>query len=209
VGFWDMAGNAKDRTPYSNNGTVTSGTLTTDRKGQSNSAYSFTGSTGSNIFITNTFGLGNTNATISCWVNLASTSLRGAFVKIGDNQVGTNNGFGIGVGSNTMDVSGNELLGVYEGIRWIDTNQAIGTGWHHVAITIDGSSLPRMYLDGALLNSYAGTAPAAPTTSKTWIGGYTSSTSVNRHVNGVVDDVKVYNRQLSDAEVMLLYGSYN
>lgn len=45
VGWWKFDGNAKDSTPNSNHGTVTGATLTTDRKGQTNKAYSFNGST--------------------------------------------------------------------------------------------------------------------------------------------------------------------
>src|SRR3989338_6478461 len=43
VGYWKMDGTAKDSTPNSHHGTVTGAVLTTDRKGQSNKAYDFNG----------------------------------------------------------------------------------------------------------------------------------------------------------------------
>src|SRR5674476_1530340 len=43
VGWWKMNGNTKDATPYANNGTNNGATLTTDRKGVANGAYSFDG----------------------------------------------------------------------------------------------------------------------------------------------------------------------
>jgi hypothetical protein len=45
VGWWKFDGNAKDSSVNSNHATVVGGTLTTDRKGQANSAYSFNGTT--------------------------------------------------------------------------------------------------------------------------------------------------------------------
>ena len=45
VGWWKFDGNAKDSSPYGDNGAVTGATLTTDRKGQADKAYSFNGST--------------------------------------------------------------------------------------------------------------------------------------------------------------------
>jgi hypothetical protein len=43
VGWWPFSGNANDFSGNGNNGTVNGATLTTDRFGQSNNAYSFDG----------------------------------------------------------------------------------------------------------------------------------------------------------------------
>jgi hypothetical protein len=43
VGYWGFNGNANDQSGNGNNGTVNGATLTTDRFGNSNSAYSFDG----------------------------------------------------------------------------------------------------------------------------------------------------------------------
>jgi hypothetical protein len=45
VGWWKFDGNAKDSSSGNNHGTAVGTTLTTDRKGQANSAYSFNGTT--------------------------------------------------------------------------------------------------------------------------------------------------------------------
>ena len=44
VGWWPFSGNASDLSGNGNNGTVTGATLTTDRNGNVNAAYSFNGS---------------------------------------------------------------------------------------------------------------------------------------------------------------------
>src|SRR3989344_3352365 len=41
VGIWDFDGNAQDRSGYNNHGPVTGATLTADRNGQADKAYSF------------------------------------------------------------------------------------------------------------------------------------------------------------------------
>jgi hypothetical protein len=209
IGWWKMQGNAEDSTPYSNNGTVNGATLTTDREGAANSAYSFNGGSGNNITVASTFGLGTANLTISCWVYVPSTSDHGAFVKIGNNQSASNNGYAIGIGSGTYDTNGDTFLLLYEGVRWISTSTAIPVGWHLFTMTVNGSGVPSAYMDGSLLGSYSGTSPSAPTSSQTDIGGYTSSSPSNRYFNGLISDVRVYNRALSATEVSNLYNSYN
>ena len=66
VGYWGFNGNANDQSGNGNNGTVHGATLTTDRFGNSNSAYYF------NLFDfiqTNYLGIsGNNERTISFWI---------------------------------------------------------------------------------------------------------------------------------------------
>ncbi len=67
VGWWPFNGNANDESGNGNNGTVNGATLTTDRFGVANKAYSFDG-TNSNIVIADNTLLRPTNITISVWV---------------------------------------------------------------------------------------------------------------------------------------------
>jgi hypothetical protein len=68
VGWWKMDGNAKDSSANANHGTVVGGTLTTDRKGQANSAYSFNGTT-DHISVPSSAALNPTGAvTVEFWV---------------------------------------------------------------------------------------------------------------------------------------------
>lgn len=157
------------------------------------------------ISVPNTFGIGTSNFAISVWVNLDSNSESGAFVKIGG--VSPNVGFGIGVGGSTYDNSGNDLILLYEGERWIDTNDNIGTGWHHVVMSVDASGYPTAFIDGVLTYSDSIGAGAAPQSSVTYIGGYTGSTSENRYADVGLDEVRIWNRSLSSSEVYQQYVS--
>ena len=144
-----------------------------------------------------------TNVTMCCWVNITTTSLRGPFI-----VNGSGNGYAIGVGNDSYDTFGNNLIALFPFERWISTSVPLGLGWKHVAITLDGSSLPRVYFNGQLINSYAGINPRVPTTA-TYIGREVGGENVGitRAFNGEVGMVQMYSRQLSDAEILQNYNA--
>lgn len=206
VGEWDFTGNAKDSTPYSDNGTVSGATLTTDRFGNTNSAYSFNGTAfitlGSNLFSSNNSG------TLSMWVKpstIASTqSFWGDAFSSGDlmrfyqplsdpttvaiqfDHGGTNNA--INTPHNTLTT----------------------TNWYHVVVTSNGSSWT-IYVNGVAqtLGVIAGSnqgqwlSSLSGNTYTMYIGQGASGYS---NFNGLIDDVRIYNRALSVAEVSALYN---
>ena len=178
--------------------------ISTTHDAVQNTAFQFNGTT-ANITAPSTYSLGSTNVTISCWVwNSGSTaSNSGAFVNVGNGG----NGYGIGIGSNRFDngTPGTKIVVLYEGVRWIPTTTDLGTGWHHVVLTINGSGVPAVYLDGSLAGgTMTGTPPNAPTGS-TVIGSSASGTA--RYYKGSIDDVRLYNRALSLSEIIALYGT--
>ena len=144
-----------------------------------------------------------TNVTMCCWVNITTLSLKGPFI-----VNGSANGYAIGVGGGSFDTTGNELVALFPLQRWISTGRSLGLGWKHVAITLDGSSLPRIYLDGRLVNSYSGVNPSTPQTA-TYIGREVGgeTTLITRAFGGEVGMAQMYNRQLSDAEILQNYNS--
>lgn len=181
------------------NGIVYGATPTTDKDGKANSAYAFNAANPYQyIEIPSTFGLGNTNITISLWVYQATASSYGQYIKIG----GVTNGYGLGIGSTTMDSNapGGRLVGLFEYVRWIDTSTAIGTGWHFLSMVINSSGTPLIYRDGTLVGTFTGALPIAPTGNYTRIGGHT-----NRYTTSSIDDVRIYNRPLSASEISQLY----
>jgi hypothetical protein len=144
-----------------------------------------------------------TNVTMCCWVNITTKSLRGPFI-----VNGSFTGYAIGVGNDSYDTFGNNLIALFPGNRWISAGVSLGLGWKHVAITLDGSSLPRIYLNGQLINSYAGINPRVPTTA-TYIGREVGGENVGitRAFGGEIGMAQMYNRQLSDAEILQNYNA--
>ncbi len=199
VGWWKFNGDGKAAIGPSD-ANIVGATPNNGQNNTSNGAYSYNGTSSQYTQIPNTFGLGTSNVTLSTWVNPATATNSGAFVKVG----GT--GYGIGMGASTFDSTtpGTKLVMLFEGVRWIPTTTDIPTGWHHVVMVINSSGVPLAYLDGSLVGSYPGTNAAAPGSNITYIG---SSHTTTRFFNGLIDDTRIYNRVLSASEIAALYSA--
>lgn len=180
-------------------------TITDGQSGFANGAYAFNGNA-EYVATSPSPTLGTINITISSWAFNPIISNRGTFVKIGTTDSPCT-GYGIGMGGTTYDNSGTKLIMLYECIRWIPTTADISVGWHHIVMTIDGSGIPSAYLDGSLVGSYPGTVPIAPQ-GPVSIGGANinlAGFSSGRAFTGSIDDVRIYDRVLSGAEVSALF----
>jgi len=202
VAWWKLNGDPNNSIG-SPNGVVANTTSTMGQLGQPDTAYSFNG-TSSRINTASTFGLGTTNSTISLWVNNPTTNNRGAFMIVGDG------GYGLGIGTANFDnasAAGPNLVMLYEGVRWIPTTRPVGTGWHHIAMVINGSGVPTGYVDGvvAACAACAGAGPNTPSGSLTAIGASPQATP--RFFNGSIDDVRLYNRALAPTEIVALFSA--
>ena len=135
-----------------------------------------------------------TNVSLNCWVNIATTSKMGTFVKIG----GGTAGFSIGVGTDNTTILGNDVIGLFPGIRFIDTNVSYGTGWKYVTMILSATSVPSIYLNGTLVGSYAGASPIAAT--NLFYVGSNIGDGV-RAYGGNISHVAVYNRVITQTEI--------
>jgi len=80
-------------------------------------------------------------------------------------------------------------------------------GWHHVAVVIDSAAMQlRLYVDGGLAGS--GATVLLPkdlgVTNQNWLGR--SQWTADGFYNGSLDDFRMYNRALSEAEIRYLAG---
>src|ERR1017187_1105850 len=71
VAYYPFSGNANDASGNGHNGSVNNATLTTDRFGNANCAYSFNGSVG--ITVPTLSNTGTSGATLSLWVKTTTT----------------------------------------------------------------------------------------------------------------------------------------
>ncbi len=141
------------------------------------------------------------SVTLSTWVNVTGIDTGGAtYIEIGS-----------GVGIWTADF-GAYNMGVqafaYDGSTFQSTGTTeniIGTGWRHLAMTHDaGTNTLSLYLDGKLIGELTTTGPldygASPATT---MGAHDT---LNRDVTGMIDDTRVYSRALSADEIAALAG---
>jgi len=82
------------------------------------------------------------------------------------------------------------------------TNVADGA-WHHIAMTYDGGNSVKLYVDGLLEVSTTKTY-ATTSTGNATLG---SSTGTREYYHGLLDEVRVYNRELTAAEVESIAAS--
>ena len=69
--------------------------------------------------------------------------------------------------------------------------------WTHVALTYDGTTL-RLYVNGTQVATQAATGAIQSSTNPLWIGG---NRPYGEYFQGLIDEVRVYNRALTPAEI--------
>ena len=88
--------------------------------------------------------------------------------------------------------------GAFGSITELYGTAALATNvWAHLAVTYDGSAL-RLYVNGVQVSSVAQTGSLATSGNPLQIGG---DSFFGQFFNGIIDEVRVYNRALSAAEI--------
>lgn len=146
------------------------------------------------VAITSNFGLGTGAHSIECWVFIPTTSEKGTFTNVGD--AGT--GYAIGVGGTTFDDTGNKLIVIFNLKAWYATTTDIGTGWHHVAYTYNGSTSMLIYLDGKQVDSKTVVTPYSPNNT-TYIGS--TITTTRPFTTGKIDEVRIWSEVRTEANL--------
>ena len=110
------------------------------------------------------FVVSRLNGTMFAVIYLTSSVKKGAVMTTG----GKDHGWSLGVGGSSYDNTGNDLILLFSSIKWIDTNDPIGTGAHLLSVTVTNGA-PKWYIDGVYSGQATG-SPSAPT-NESWIGG--------------------------------------
>ncbi len=213
IAYYPFSGNANDESGNANNGTVSGATLTPDRFGNSDSAYSFNG-TNNYIQCLSPGPIGSSPRTISFW---AKTSLlpsvhSNVVLSYGGDAGSFNYGDRIEISLNSNNRYGLVLsLGGGILIREFNNND---NNWHHYTVVFDGGvgktlSDFKMYADGNLLTNttYLTGDSYEVNTSNNYpiqIGNLPNS---SRYFNGDIDEVKIFNKAITDTEVLNLYNT--
>ena len=211
VAYYPFNGNANDESGNGNHGTVYGATLTTDRNGNANSAYSFDGvddyvDCGNDASLSNS-GNGFTDLTITFWFNTPITeSTETVDYLLSKEAVGAN------AGDASFVFDHDTVRNSY--IAFIDahgTNKAgfpisdisVNT-WHHISFVLNNSD-GTIYLDGVAKETDAGYPSDIWGNSNPVV--IASSAVGSGNFNGIIDNVRIYNRALSEAEIQALYNS--
>lgn len=93
-------------------------------------------------------------------------------------------------------------VGHPEAISTTDINDG---EWHHVAAVYTGNTNRIIYVDGVNEDT-DGSSVSFPTSLNRWSIGRIGDSSPGQVLTGSVDDVRIYNRDLSDSEISALYN---
>jgi Concanavalin A-like lectin/glucanases superfamily len=210
VSCYPFNGNAIDAKGFSN-GTVGGATLTTDRFGNSNSAYSFSGSNFIELTQQNYFF--NTEYTYAAWVQatnlptsgsantILSVSGGGQMLYIGNSSV-TNN-----LPAWAQIVYTNENLPASP--HPSSTTNVTTGNWHHVVSTLSRTQI-KIYLDGILIRTSNFSSTITPTYStnpRSAIGARDINGTYGQNFYGKIDDVQIYNVVLTAGQVQSLFNN--
>ena len=215
VAYYSFDGNADDQSGNGHDGTVFGATLTTDRFGAADSAYSFDG-IDDYISVDYAAAFQLPVLTLSAWVRptidlSAGASIHAVIVGRGEDFISDRAAFNLMVG-NAASTWANGTAVFYENAadneQFFDTNvyPAVGS-WTHLVASRAADGELNIYSDGALIGQWLSTAEPAPSLQDLLIGAYwyvSSPTTayINGFFTGAIDDVAIYNKALTPQEIM-------
>ncbi|MFA6090252.1 MAG: LamG domain-containing protein, partial [Candidatus Gracilibacteria bacterium] len=208
VGYWDMStlatdGKLKDLSGNRNDGTMNG---TTSSIGRTGGARNFNGtndyiniSDSDNFYFTGNFSM-------SVWINpnRANNSFEGI---IHQGETNAN-----------MDVNSLEI-GPNNQMRWLIRNASTSVidfyspvnsvslnTWQYIVVKKEGGVFS-MFLNGIMVNSQTNLLPLSNIPYNLWIGARNIGGVSPMYSQGKIDEVRIYNRALSDSEIFSLYNA--
>ncbi len=206
VAYYPLDGDAQDASGNGNHGIVIAARPTTDRFGQEKHAYLFDGSLNF-IKVPYSTSLNVDKHTLVAWIspNINGTNVQNIIGRVNPTVFETISlALSESLALRTNFATGEQVNNL--GFRNMDGAKLNPAQWTWVAMSYDGERVS-MYVNGMLDTRY-------PRTGSTRVG--TNSLAIGRHggddkaadnyFNGSIDDVRIYNRALSEIELQALYS---
>jgi hypothetical protein len=204
IAHYPFNGNALDFSGNGNNGTPTSTVaLAPDRFGNPNAAYDFNG-VDSWIEVPSSPSLSSptTQLTMAAWVLMHGQSNVGQSfdpIVVKSSTIENAYMFKMATGPNYLNCQLNNWNNSYSTGRTLALEH-----WYHFAVTYNGAMI-RFYQDGAVVDSATFSQTLNQDTRPLRIGSDTPG--ILEVFNGRLDDVRLYARALSPADIVELYGA--
>ena len=201
VAYYPFNGNVNDESGNENHGTVIGATLTTDKSENTDSAYSFDGisnyiSISDNPTINVQTGK---SFTISYWAKHNNTNAGVYMISKYMGAIGVEPSYGLGTGSHGNSYSWFEFT-AGDGMENRGTINLTDMNWHNITTVFKSGESVAIFVDGVLdivnPTSYVG---SIINTNDLTIG---CNANLSRFYNGSIDEIKIYNRALTDSEIL-------
>jgi hypothetical protein len=154
--------------------------------------------------------LNNSDFSIDAWVrrDIPDQGRRVIVSKLSANAAGNIRGYEYYLNNGVMNLllGGGFVQNFNSGVAVPPDNN-----WHHVAVTVrravGGGGQVRFYLDGALVNLQVGPITAPLGNNSSLFVGAGTAPAPNSFFRGGIDEVEIFNRALTPAEVMALWSA--
>jgi hypothetical protein len=193
VAYYPFNGNANDESGNNLHGTVSGATLTTDRFGNPDSAYSFNGN---DIITVAHNDILNSSNELSFSVWIKPNSQQNAMI----------------LGKSNYSNATNYLLRTkstgfiqfeYKDFANSNSLPLIVNDWNHVAVISDTDDSKMVFINGVLAAHTSASSPYGLVNDALTIGARTGA----EFFNGSIDDLRIYKSALTEEEVLSLYNA--
>lgn len=216
IAYYPFSSSSADSSGNGNNGIVYNITDTTNRYGLKRSAYYFNGTTSyMRVADNSALRLNATNFTINAWVKLDSYNASFGSSIMCKRSAATSSGWSCLVtgATDTTGVSGGAYFGPGGTGLFGVSARVIPLGkWTMITYAYNQSTqLLYIYVNGAL-DTFTPKfpTPVSTTTGDIFIGrDYLTSASTGYFLKGAMDDLRIYNRQLTSAQISKLFLAAN
>ncbi len=211
VAWWSFKGDTKDLSPNKNDIKSYGATLTEDREGKSNSAYYFDGKDDYIEGVIKKLPLGSSKRTVSGWFKCKKESkIYQCLLNYGNLK--DKERFGLGFYSKGYFLTMNETYGIDIQENFFDNK------WYFFTVTYDGKKM-RVYINGKIgkirksgfFEDFDAEVKTQLNTisydNKFRIGGRLEGDNKDEFIKGTIDDIGIWNRVLTDEEILKLYQS--
>jgi len=201
VAYYPFNGNAIDESGNENNGIAHGATLAPDRFNNPDSAYDFNHATSDYISVLHNDSLNLTDSySFSVWIFQKTASPDGYRI-IDKATAGSCNGWTL----DTYDGVTGRRIRMDVSCPWVISNTEYSLNqWHHIVVTVNGGNVA-FYLDGQPDGS--GSVGGTPTNALDLYIGTTHPVDSYYNFDGLIDDVRIYNRVLTETEIQELYST--
>lgn len=193
VAYFPFNGNTSDESGNGNNLSNYGAVFTENRFNISNTAMLFTGGAYMEKDSPNNFPLGGSPKTISCWMKTSNSGTTMVLAEWGVHFISQRFALMTYVSNSCEFFSG--FANDVQGNIVVTDNQ-----WKHIAVTYESGNL-RMYVNG-IIDKNVNISLLNTLSNKFRLG---KSNVDSEPYTGILDDIRIYNRALTDTEILKLY----
>ena len=206
LAFYPFSGNTNDESGNEYHADLNGAILTKDRLGNDNSAFSFDGIDDyivAPINMENLFDVGDP-VTFSLWIKSDFNSLEYFDFILG----GVPGGGPVFFAAVREGDAGKLRVRLYGGSHGFSDSSVLDGSWHHIVWGLDSNNATFYYVDGQSQLILPSVGSVTGETELIFGGRLDGNLPFTDFFTGCIDDIRIFNRGLTEAEILDLYNFY-